>query len=339
MMHPLAWLTWLASAALCALVTRNPLYLILLLAFVGLVLSSLPRSGDEHPLRISPFRFAAFAVVVGAVFNALTSHVGETVILHLPRGLPLLGGDITAEALAFGAINGLVLGALFAAFAVLNAAVPVRDLIGYLPRAFYPLAVVSAIAISFVPNTIKQVEKVREAQAVRGHRMRGVRDWLPLFMPVLIGGLERAMQLAETMTARGFAGISGARPSTGAQLASLGGLMVVLAGGIARLLPSYAIWSPFLLAAGLALVIWAVWRAGRRVRRTRYHRHVWTFGDTVVTLGALAAVAPMLIWTASRTYSPYPELTWPAFDLRVGGALLGFMVPALMRTPAEAELP
>ena len=31
--------------------------------------------------------------------------------------------------------------------------------------------------------------------------MRGLRDWLPLLMPLLIGGLERALQLAEAMTA------------------------------------------------------------------------------------------------------------------------------------------
>jgi energy-coupling factor transport system permease protein len=338
MIHPLAWLTWLASAALCTLLTRNPLYLVLLLALFALVLTSLPRSQAERPIPVSPLRFALFAVVVGALFNALTSHVGGTVIVRLPPDLPLIGGAITAEALAFGAINGLVLGSLFAAFAVLNVAVPVRDLIGYLPRAFYPLAVVSAIAVSFVPNTIEQVRKVREAQAVRGHRMRGLGDWLPLFMPVLIGGLERAMQLAETMTARGFAGVSGARPSTTIQLASLGGLVLVLVGGISRLLPAYAALSPFFLFGGMALVAWAIRRAGRRVHRTRYHRHAWSLDETLVVLGAVVAVAPLLIWAASRPYSPYPELTWPAFDLRVGGALLGLMVPVLV-TPGVEEAP
>ena len=40
---------------------------------------------------------------------------------------------------------------------------------------------------------------------MRGNRMQGLRSWLPLFLPLLVGGIERSLQLAEAMTARGFA--------------------------------------------------------------------------------------------------------------------------------------
>ena len=72
------------------------------------------------------------------------------------------------------------------------------------PRAFYDLGVVVLIALTYVPQTMQQWQRIREAQAIRGHRWRGVRDWQPLVIPLFIGGLERAMALAEAMVARGY---------------------------------------------------------------------------------------------------------------------------------------
>ncbi|MGC9468803.1 MAG: energy-coupling factor transporter transmembrane component T [Anaerolineae bacterium] len=330
-MHPVAWFVWLALAALSALLTRNPLYLIILFGIAQLVAEAIP-DARTHTLPVAPVRFALFSVLVGALFNGLTTHVGTTILFTLPEALPLLGGPVTAEALAFGAINGLALATLFAIFAVLNAAVPVRELVTYLPRAFYPIAVVSAIAVTFVPSTLRQFEQVREAQAIRGHRMRGLRDWLPLFMPVLTGGLERALQLAEAMTARGFAtgaANGGPRVAAASRFASLGGLVSVLIGGVLRLVPRWASWSVLFLSAGILLVGLAVWRAGRDVKHTRYRHLVWSWLSTLSVAGAVVAVGLLLVWGASRDYSPYPTIAWSPFDLRVGIGLLGFLIPSI----------
>jgi len=359
-MHPLAWLVWLGASAVATLAMRNPLYLLLLFAVIyvvtdvirgaesgrgGATTASTDAVTEPMMLPVSPIRFALFAMGVGALINGLISPFGETELLRLPEVIPLLGGPITAEAVVYGAINGMVLATLFATFAVLNVAVPTRDLIGYLPRAFYPVAVVSAIAITFVPNTLYQLRQVREAQAIRGHRMRGLRDWLPLFLPVLIGGLERALQLAEAMTARGFAAKGAAAPAAHtadiARFASIGGLAAVLVGGVLRLVPGAGRWSPVLVVGGTLLVAWAIWRSGRQVNITRYRRARWTMGDGVMVVGALLALVPLFLWPATRDYSPYPRLLWPSFDTRVGLALLGFLAPALVlhlaRPPAQGE--
>ncbi|MCP4534268.1 MAG: hypothetical protein GY831_23975, partial [Delftia sp.] len=204
MIHSLAWLGWLAAALTALSSTRNPLHLfILLLCFA--ILDTLVSSGETSYIIVSPLRFAAVVLTLSALFNAATVHLGETVLLRLPAGLPIIGGAITLEAIAFGLINGLLLAGIFAAFTTFNQALPIRSIIRLIPRAFYPLAIVTSIAVTFVPTTLRQFQQIREAQAVRGHQVRGLRGWLPLFMPLLIGGLERALQLAEAMTARGFA--------------------------------------------------------------------------------------------------------------------------------------
>jgi energy-coupling factor transport system permease protein len=315
-------------------ITRNPLYLILLLIIFALVYETCERVRRGGAV-VRPERFALVAVVLGAIFNGLTSHVGETVVVSLPDWLPLVGGAVTGEALLYGATNGLVLSALFTAFSVMSVAVPVRDLIGYVPRAFHPLAVVSAIAVTFVPSTRRQFRQVREAQAVRGLRVRGVRDWLPLLMPVLIGGLERALQLAEAMTARGFAheNPQDTRLSQDARLPWSEGLLVLgllalLGAGVLRLLPVQS-WIPSVTLGGAVLgIALAIWLAGRGVARTRYHREMWTLGDGLAVGLGLAALA-VLVWGggASRQYSPYPALAWPPFQVGVGIGLLGFLGP------------
>ena len=344
-MHPLRWFVWIAAASAVTLLTRNPFYQVLLFGIGLLLIDSLqavrlreePEDGvRDNGLPFSPMRFALFAVPAGALFNGFISPFGDTVLVRLPSTIPYIGGPITAEGMAFGAINGLVLVTLFTTFAVLNLAVPVRDLISYLPRAFYPVAVVSAIAVTFVPATLRQFRQVREAQAIRGHRMRGLGDWLPLFMPVLIGGLERALQMAEAMTARGFA--AGHQDSTPqgapvAQLMSVLGMLLVLAGGVVRLIPGWGAGSPALMLAGMGLMGGAIWRAGQKVRFTRYHRPRWMWPDTITAVAAAGALIPLFLWPLTRHYDPYPLISWPQFDVRLGIALLGFVLPVLLLPP------
>ena len=204
-MHSLAWLAWLAAGVAALSATRNPLYLLLALGCLALVGAALPDEPSRLPRPFAAWKFMLLLIGLAAVFNALTSHYGDTRLFTIPGQVPLLSGDVTLEALVYGATNGLALAGLLGVFWVLGQALPVRALVGLIPRAFYPLAVVATIAVTYLPATLRQFQQIREAQAVRGHALRRLRDWLPLFMPLLVGGLERALQLSEAMTARGFA--------------------------------------------------------------------------------------------------------------------------------------
>jgi energy-coupling factor transport system permease protein len=336
MIHAIAWFVWLGAALVSISITRNPLYLILMLATFALVVQHVEDADTYTPIPVSPWRFVLFVVPLTALFNLLTAHVGETVFGTLPRWIPLLGGPLTAEALLYGAIRGLVLAALFTAFVVLNRAVPGRDLIRLVPRAFYPVAVVISIAVTFVPATLRQLQQIREAQMIRGHRMRGPRDWLPLFMPLLVGGLERALQLAEAMTARGFSSGGGTQNQGGlARFGPLVGLLCLMGGSVLLISPtgfskSAQVFGGALIAVGAFVLLLTLRRSGRRNPRTSYRQMSWSSRDWVVAAGAVFALGVLgLLGRGTRAYMPYPALTWPGFDPLVGIGSLGFLGPLL----------
>ncbi|MBN2006345.1 MAG: hypothetical protein JXA21_23535 [Anaerolineae bacterium] len=338
--HYLAWVIWLAALLGAISLTRNPLYLVLLLLETLLVLAHLRRDdalpATPLPVPIKPLHFAGFAILAGTVINALTTHFGETVLFRLPAGIPLLGGPVTAEGAAYGALNGLALAALFAAFMTLNFAVSARDMVRWIPKAFYPVALVISIAVTFAPATLCQVS---ETQAVRGHRMRGLRDWLPLFMPLLVGGLEHAFQLAEAMTARGFASSGAIRPAQALadRLILLAAPVLLLAGGLLRLLWGQATLGLALILSSVGLFAWRLYRAGRGIKHTSYRQTPWTFQDGVGTAGALAALLALIfLGVDTRAFTPYLALTLPGFSPAVGALSLGLLAPLLYGPEQEA---
>jgi energy-coupling factor transport system permease protein len=341
MIHPAAWLVWLAGALIALSTTRNPYYLATLLGGIGFVTTGLRRRTESlAPIPLSPVRFGVVVVVLAAGFNAATVHVGRHVLFRLPAGIPLLGGAVTLEAAVYGALNGVVLAGIFGAFAVLNMAVPVRSLVRFIPRAFYPVAVVVSIALTFVPTTLRHFREIREAQAIRGHRLRGLRDWLPLFMPLLIGGLERALQLAEAMTARGFASGAERVGNPGARLLIIEGLAGLLIGWMFQLVWQEQAVGTALMVLGATLVVLALWLIGRRVPRTTYRREPWQAHDTLVALGGMLAAAVFMVPVPgldrkSIFFYPYPALIAPRFDPTIGLALLGLLVPPILEVRAR----
>lgn len=336
MLHPVTWLGWVFAALVALSVTRNPLYLVLALLCIAIVSLDLYPVAQGVPTPVSPVRFAATVIVLSSLFNAVTVHFGDTVLFRLPALLPVIGGVITLEALAFGALNGLVLSGLFAAFTVFNLALSTRALVGLIPRAFYPVAVVISIAVTFVPTTLRQFRQIREAQAVRGHRMRALRDWLPLFMPLLISGLERALQLAEAMTARGFAGSGDQAQGTVMRAPMVLGLAALLGGWLLRLVWGRDVVGLGLMIAGTVLVVAALWVVGHSVHHTQYRSEGWTLRDGAVLLGGTVVLTVFLLPVpgldrGSLFYYPYPRLNLPRFDPLIGVAILGLLGPALPR--------
>jgi energy-coupling factor transport system permease protein len=355
-MNTRTWLAWLLAALLVAGLTTNPLYM--LLALLAATLVFLACHGETPLARAYRLFFlTGFVLWIGyVVFSVVTvgGPRGVTVLLRLPTltlpawlGGVTVGGAITAEDLAWGAVRGLRIWALMAIFGAFNALVNHYRLLRLAPRSLFHAGLAVTIAVAFVPHTLRAITQIVESQRVRGHRFRGPRTYLPLVAPLLASSLEKSIQLAEALDARGYGRTRADDVQLGRrQVAVIGGLLLVTVGLFGWLYygpggavgPPYGIIAVVLGVAGVIVLGAAMWSLGRLVPRTTYRRERWRRRDTAT---CAAAVLCMAGWVALRlagglSYNPYPMITLPPFD-PIAGALAALLaVPALFG-PARDE--
>lgn len=331
-LDPRAWLLWLAAASLPALIGRNPFVLAaVVLAVLGV------RAG-----RATTPRFAAWRIVVrlallfaaiSVVFNLLTVHVGDRVIGELPAGLPIIGGIITVNALAYGLLSGLALLTLVLAGTTIGAVLDWMALLRLLPPRLATLAVAGSVAWALVPQTLVAATEIREAQQARGHQPRGVRDVPPLLVPLLAGSLERSFLLAEALEARGFGSepTSAPWPLSKTLLTATGLAMAVTAAyllAVGEATPAIGLF----LAGGVALVVGTRSDHHSAPPRTRYREPVWGRPEWTVSLASVAVltveIAVLAVDPAAFAFDPYPVLTPPAVNLGLLTTLGLLLAPA-----------
>jgi energy-coupling factor transport system permease protein len=284
-------------------------------------------------------KLGIFLFALTIPFNALSMHAGQLVLFRLPAGWPIIGGPITLEAIIAGAVNGLALLTILVVFAAFNAVVDHYQLLQSTPAFLFQAGVVVSIAITFVPQMVLSAKEIRQAQRIRGHRFRGIRDLLPLVIPLLGNGLERAIQLAETMEARGFGSTVNPlshRQAILSQVGTLAALVGLLVGmSILAFFPgSHALgWA--LAGLGVAGLFAILGLQGRRVHRSRYRRPRWRARDTAVVMASVTVlgvvVAARLALPEMLYYSPYPpNPLLPPFHPLIGTTLLLLALPALL---------
>lgn len=340
--HTVTWLMWLVAAAYLALVNHQPLVSILLILAAGSIFGV---AGKRSTLGQSWGTFLRLGLsiwLVALAFNLLSTHAGQLVLFTLPRRWPLIGGPITLEALLYGLASGASLFAVLLVFATFNLAVDQHRLLRWVPAGLYQAGLVVSIALAFVPQMMVSLQDIREAQRIRGHKFKGIRDLVPLFVPLITTGLERSLTLAESIEARGFGGVVETQEQGALaghawlNIATLTGLSVVLLGLIWQAMNPSMRWAAWLIIGlGMALVLSALYIQGQHVRRSHYLRELWRPRDTGVCLcsgvsiGIVAyvqATAPVALW-----YYPYPPYTpWPAFPTLLGVAAVLIAAPALL---------
>ncbi len=203
-----AWLVWGLAAMLPMLIVRHPLIVLQMLVIVMAV--RLTWAGRLAHGWGWIARVAAVFVLVSVVFNALTVHAGRQVLFTIPASVPLLGGVVTLNAVVYGLVTGIAVLVLVLTGTTIAAGLSWSDLVRSLPARIAPLAVAGSVAWSFLPGASRAFVDIRESQASRGHRLRGARDVPQLVVPLIEGGLERALTMSEALEARGFGASTGA---------------------------------------------------------------------------------------------------------------------------------
>jgi energy-coupling factor transport system permease protein len=196
-LHPLTWLAWASAALGLSITTRNPYAQVLLLLILLNAWLAYRRPGAGLPLRLG-LALGMLPILFDLVFSRFGTHV----MFSLPT-LPVVGGPWTVEALVFGAITGAALLLTVAAFAVLQLTLRSADVLEMLPRPLYRAGTAVSLALAFVPQAVGSVGAIAEARRLRGKPggWRAAPAWL---LPLLLTTLERALQYAESLDARGF---------------------------------------------------------------------------------------------------------------------------------------
>ena len=352
-LHPGAWWAWALGLAAAASRTTNPLLLLLIVGAAAVVVQA--RRPDAPWGRSFGF-FLKLGLVVIAVRVAVQvlfgASVGTTVLLELP-GIPLptwmagvrLGGDLTLESLLVALYDGLRLATILVCVGAANSLASPTRLLKSVPAALYELGVSVVVALTFTPQLVADVDRVRTARRLRGRPTSGPRAIAGAAVPVLEGALERSVALAAAMDSRGY-GRRGAVPARRRRTASallLGGLVASCIGAYGLVAAEAPGWLGLpMLGVGVAVAVAGVGVAGRASVRTRYRPDPWRAPEWLVT-GSGATTAAIF---AAAAWLGLPGLTapvdppaWPSLPLAGLVGVLVALVPAVAAPPVPRVLP
>ncbi len=347
-LHPIAWWCWAGALAVAASRTTNLLLLGLIMAVVAWVVTT--RRGNSPWARSfgALLRLGLFVIAIRLVVQVLFGdRVPGTTWFTLPH-VPLphwaagvtIGGPVTAQAVIAALCQGLQIAVILACFGAANSLASSFRLLRCVPAGLYEVAVAVTVAISFTPQVVLSITRVRDARRLRGRATRGLRGWRGLAVPVLDGALERSVALAASMDARGFGRRSTSprrRHITAA--ATLGGL-VGLGIGFFEVLDSGSASGVGLAVLGLggALVVGGMAVASHGTR-SRYRPDRWRAAEWLVVATGLIAVAGVIA-AGSRNAS---SLTQPLYPLALPGvplsALAGILVATLPSVTSPTPAP
>jgi energy-coupling factor transport system permease protein len=339
-------LVWALAAAACVQLAPSPVYVALVIGIASLAVSIHAQPGPyakAFPLLLAVGTF--FAIVRMLLTVATTHGVGDILFTTPHFGLPQLlggftvGGTVELPIILQSLAEGFAIVGVMGVFGAFNSVVSHSELVESTPRAFFELGLVIVVGLAFVPATLAAIHDVREADRARtGGRVVRRGRLLRQVVPVLELGLERAVTLAESMDARGFASAgAGARDRVAGwwgvvSLLMLGGAFVALVGEASTAAAVLGLAGA--LGLGAAIVL-----ASSGTRRTRYRPRRMRTADWVIAgVSVLAPVAMATVsWVGDTTLVWYANpLAWPTLHLLPALALLPLLVPALYPPPEPA---
>lgn len=343
--HPMAWWVWAIGCAVAVSLVSNPLLLVMVTGLVWVVVTE-RRTRAPWARAAGAYLVMALVVIGIRMVFQMVMGVNRTgaVLFRLPRlQLPAwaagitLGGPVTVDGLLYTLYDSLRLGAMLLCVGAANALANPKRALKAVPPALYQVSVALVVALSVAPQLVESVQRVRRARRLRGGQGQGWHAVRAVVVPVLEDAIERSLQLAAGMEARGY-GRTHAQEPVGRLVTSclLGATTLVTFGTFLLLgIPDSSPWSWLCLVLGLLLAWFGLRRSGQRLAVTRYRPDAWGRPEWVLCFGALAAAlaTAWLVQAAPAVANPStspPE--WPMLDPRVLTVLAAVALP-LVGTP------
>jgi energy-coupling factor transport system permease protein len=192
------------ALALAGFILVNPLELAIVLLLVLATLAAARRLRQALPY----LKVALYVGLFLALLNPLFSGAGLDVLWE--AHLPLLHVRLTLQGIYFGLGTALRLAVVVSAFALWSVAVDPDDQLALLTRFSFRSGLVVSLATRLFPVLSRDGQRIADAQRCRaveldrgGRRERAARR-IPLLSALLTQSLERAVDVAAAMEARGF---------------------------------------------------------------------------------------------------------------------------------------
>ena len=202
--QPVAIVAYTGALTLAALVLVNPLQVTALLLLCLVVLVVAGRGRAAWPYLKTALYIGGFLAIV----NPLISRSGSTVLWQLQLGpfhMP-----ITIQGIAYGVATALRIIAVITAFALFSLVLDPDDQLGLMSRLSFRTGLVISLACRLLPVFSRDAARISNAQRARGveldagRRRARVAARVPLLAALLAQSLERAVDVAASMEARGF---------------------------------------------------------------------------------------------------------------------------------------
>jgi energy-coupling factor transport system permease protein len=195
---------WAAALSLATLVLFHPLVLLALL--VGVLCAGAGAGAGVGRTLARSMRRGAIVWLPIVVVNVLVYHEGVTVFARLGDLGPFGQGNLTVEALAYGAVIALKVMLLMLITTLASLTIDPDELLRILRRLSFRSALTASLAMRMIPVLAADAQRLAEAQRTRPDGPpRGARGRVALLRAVIGGSLDRAMDVAATLEVRGFA--------------------------------------------------------------------------------------------------------------------------------------
>ena len=221
-LHSGAWWLWAILMAAIAAGTTNPIYLFSII-FVVLIVVNFRKSDAPWSKSIKGFIYAGILIVVIRTFLVIITPdiFGDYLLFTLPEiQLPSifagikLGGAIKANTLYFAFKQGLRFATILICIGAAQSLASPYRLLKSVPAALYEIGLSIIVAMTFAPQLAQDAKRVREAQFLRGRKIKGIRQFaktLGVFSQTNIGFLNLFIGLVFAVFSLWLAGKNASR--------------------------------------------------------------------------------------------------------------------------------
>ena len=193
---------WACALIAATLLSESPMVLAALL--IG-VLGAGAGAGLGRELART-LRTVLIVAIPIVLINVLVYHEGLTVFARLGDLGPFGQGDLTLEALVYGAVIALKVGLLMLITTLASLAIDPDELLAVFRRHSFRSALTASLATRMIGVLSADSQRLAEAQRTRsGGGATGARARVRLLSAIVGSSLDRSMDVAATLELRGFA--------------------------------------------------------------------------------------------------------------------------------------